>query len=208
MTEHVDLASLNAVAAVEHAAQAAPKRVREEGRIDERRADGPWLVVITKPNQEKTARANLIKQGFEVYLPLRLLDEASAKRRGVEAVPLFPRIIFARATLDADRWQSIFSTIGVARVMCDPWKPRGVTQAFIDRIRREEVDGFVKLGLRDASKPRHDPKPAVRDHRQWRKLGDVVDGLLSVGVDEARKSVLVSLLNEGRAALTADLRKI
>lgn len=208
MTEHVDLASLNAVAAVEHAVQARPKPVREEGRIDGRRADGPWLVVITKPNQEKTARANLIAQGFEVYLPLRLLDEATAKRRGVAAAPLFPRIVFARATLEAERWQAIFSTIGVVRVMCDFRKPRGVTPAFIDRIKREEIGGFVKLGLRDASKPRPDPKPAVRDHRQWRKLGDVVDGLLSVGVDEARKSVLVSLLNEGRAALTADLRKI
>lgn len=180
---------------------------RDEARIVDGQKPAAWLVVVTKGNQEKVARANLLNQGFEVYLPLRLLDEVTAKRRGVTAVPLFPRILFARATLDAYRWQAIFSTVGVVRVLCDPRKPKGVRPEFVERLKREEIGGFLKAGLHDPSRPAT-AAPPKKDHRKWVKLDDVVAGLLEEGVDEHRKSLLVSLLNEARPSLTADIRRI
>lgn len=165
-----------------------------------------WMVVITKPQREKEVRDRLMHQGFEVYLPFRLLDEVTAKRRGIDATPLFPRFLFARATLDAYRWQAIFNTIGVSRVLCDPKAPRGLKPEFLDRIRAREIDGFLKIGLRDPNRPAPAAAPP-KDHRKWVSLGEVVDGLLQIGVDADREAVLVSLLNGNLTSIVQDLRK-
>ncbi len=175
-------------------------KAREEVRIPaEGEGGGAWLIVVTKGSREASTRDQLRAQGFEVYLPFRLLDAAQAKRRGLSAVPLFPRILFARATLDADRWQAIFSTYGVQRVMCDPVKPRGVSAAFVERLREREVDGFLRLVPREGAR--------AKDPRKWVKLGDVIEGLLNEPLDERRGSVLVSLLIEGRDAIARALHR-
>jgi hypothetical protein len=183
----------------------APGRPREEVRIVEGKPTSAWLIVMTKGCREYGARDQLQSQQFEVYLPLRLLDAATARRRGVSAAPLFPRILFARATLDADRWQAIFSTYGVQRVLCDPKRPRGIKSEFVEGLRAREIDGFLKLGLKDPSRPA--PPPPPKDPRRWVKLNEVIDGLCGETLDANRGSVLVSLLNEGRAALTQDIRR-
>lgn len=171
---------------------AMPNRA-EMARIVEGAPADPWLIVITKGGKERSVRDRLDDQGFEVYVPMRPLDAVTAKRRGVEAVPFFPRILFARATLDAYRWQAIFNTIGVSRVMCDPLKPRGLKPEFITKLREREFEGFLRIGLRDPSKPA--PPPPPKDPRKWVKMGDVVEGLINETVDDRRGSVLVSLLN-------------
>lgn len=173
---------------------------RQMARIVDGEASSAWLIVVTKGHKERSACDHLKAKGFETYCPLRPLPAQLARRRGVSAVPLFPRVIFARATLDAYRWQDIFAVRGVASVMCDPGAPRGLKAEFIERIRAREFDAFMEIGLVDPARPKPEARP--KDRRQWVKLNDVVDGLLQIGVDEARKSVLVSLLNEGHAAVT------
>lgn len=180
----------------------------EEVRIREGAPAAGWLIVVTKGQKERSVCDRLQAQGFETYLPLRLLEAAQAKRRGVVAVPYFPRIVFARATLDADRWQSIFSTIGVIRVMCDPHRPRGVSAAFVERLRRREFRGFLKAGLRDPSKPREAFKAPPRGLWVRLSLDEIVKALENEAVDEVRKSLLVSLLDASLPAISADLRKL
>jgi transcription antitermination factor NusG len=177
--------------------------MREMQRLEDG-SDQGWLIVITKGQRELSVRDRLAKQGFDVYVPMRLLDAVQAKRKGVAALPCFPRYVFARATLDAYRWQVIFSTIGVSRVLCDPRSPRGLRPAFIDRIRAQEIDGFLQIGLKDPANPA--PPPPPKDPRKWRKLGDVVAGLMAEPVDERRGSVLVSLLDAGHSAITQRVR--
>lgn len=178
---------------------------RELERIVEGQKSSAWLIVITKGGKERSVHDRLVAQGFEALLPLRPLNERMAKRRGVSAVPLFPRMLFARATLDAHRWQAIFSTIGVSRVLCDPMQPKGLKAEFVERIRARCFDAFLAIGLVDPDKPPAPPK--IKDRRQWVKLTDVVDGLFSEGIDERRGSVLVSLLSEGHSAVTQPIRK-
>ena len=168
-------------------------------------ADGPWMVVITHAGKERSVHDRLVAQGFEVFLPLQPLTERQAKRRGVAAVPFFPRMLFARATLDAYRWQAIFNTIGVCRVMCDPMSPKGVKPEFIARLRARVFEEFLAIGCVDPNKP--PPAPKVRDRRQWVKLNDVIDGLVAEGLAGRRDSVLLSLLTEGHAAVTQTIRR-
>jgi hypothetical protein len=172
----------------------------EMARIENGRPTAAWLIVVTKGGKERSVCDRLMAQGFEVYCPMRPLPPATAKRRGITAVPLFPRVVFARATLDAYRWQAMFSTIGVSSVMCDPMNPRGLKPEFVEAIRARSFDAFMAIGLLDPSKP--PPAPKVKDRRQWVNLRDCADGLYATGVDEVRKSLLVSLLNEGHSAVT------
>lgn len=173
---------------------------RRSARIDGQ--NGAWMVVVTKPGKEKAVHDRLVAQGFEVFLPLQPLSPKQVKRLGVSAVPFFPRMLFARATLDAYRWQAIFSTIGVSRVMCDPLNPKGVKPEFIERLRARVFDEFLAIGLQDPNRP--PPAKAKKDRRQWVKLADVIDGLM---VADRRESVLLSLLTEGHAAVTQAIRR-
>lgn len=178
---------------------------REEMTIAEGSAAKAWLVVVTKANCERIARDQLTAQGFEAYLPLRLLGLEAARRRGISSAPFFPRILFARATLDAYRWQAIFSTYGVQRVLCDPMSPRGVRPDFVRRLRQRELDGFLQAGLEDPLHPR--TAPLEKDHRTWQKLGDVLDGLCAETIDSNRAALLLTLVRDGRAAVTQGFRK-
>ncbi len=53
-----------------------------------------WYLVYTKPRQERTAQFNLVRQGYEAYLPL-FKGRRRQQGRKVSAVePMFPRYLF------------------------------------------------------------------------------------------------------------------
>ena len=73
-----------------------------------------WYLIYTKPRQERYARENLERQGYEVYLPL-IRDRRRRKGRYVETVDaLFPRYLFIHLDQDTDNWSPIRSTFGVS----------------------------------------------------------------------------------------------
>ncbi len=79
-----------------------------------------WYVVHTKPRQEQRAFDNLVRQGFDCYLPTVTVERIrrGAVSRVVEA--LFPRYLFIRLgdALDSGKgWGSIRSTQGVSRLV-------------------------------------------------------------------------------------------
>lgn len=78
---------------------------------DQRTTSG-WYVVYTKPRQEHTALHHLVRQHFEVWLPLM----GKWIRRGAERVcvtePMFPRYLFLRTTQREQSLASVRSTIG------------------------------------------------------------------------------------------------
>ncbi len=69
-----------------------------------------WYVVQTHLKNEITAKHNLIKQGYEVFLPLY-------KGKKEQLLPLFSGYLFVRFDPTTCRWQSIHSTIGVSRIL-------------------------------------------------------------------------------------------
>jgi transcription antitermination factor NusG len=162
-----------------------------------------WIVVITKAGQERIVHQRLSRTGFEVYLPMRL---ASGPKKGSYPAPFFPRHLFARATLDAERWHSIFTTVGISRVLCSPQSPIGVRDEFIHKIREREVEGYLPLGV--ASTARADrPARAYKRGEKVTSLAGFVDLLFDTAVDERRVSLLASGMGDSGFRITANLRK-
>lgn len=160
-----------------------------------------WVVVTSKPNQERQARYNLEAQGFEPYLPMKLT--MNRKTRQLVALPFFPGYLFARTGLLMSDWGKIWNTRGVAGVLGShvDGRPVGVREELIDRIRAQEEDGYIKIGL-EADGPKFEKGQRVRIE------GDLgIEGLFVKRVDRERCELLVSLLGRD-SRLTVDLRKL
>jgi transcriptional antiterminator RfaH len=158
-----------------------------------------WYVVQTQPHAEAKAVAHLWRQGFETYLPRYLKRRHHARRVDMIAAPLFPRYLFVSIEVTTQRWLSIRSTIGVARLLCNGATPTSIGDDVIAMLRREEDSlGFVKLRTR--------PKFANGDKIR------VIDGIFSANLglfeastDEERVTVLLDLLGRKvRVALDSD----
>ena len=113
-----------------------------------------WYVVQSQPNAEIKAVAHLNRQGFETYLPRYLKRRRHARRVEVVSAPLFPRYLFVGIDLEAQRWRSIFSTVGVSRLVCNGEVPMAVASQVVEALQaRHDPGGYVKLDQRPAFLP-------------------------------------------------------
>jgi len=147
-----------------------------------------WYVVQTQVNAENKAVAHLARQGFAAYLPRYLKRRRHARRVDVVAAPLFPRYLFVEIDMAVQRWRSIYSTVGVSRLVCNGEYPAPVPDGIVAQLKgRETESGFVKL-----------------DHRPRFKAGDkirVLEGAFydCIGIydgmpDRERVGILLDLL--------------
>ncbi len=67
-------------------------------------------VVYSKPRQERRAMKNLLRQGYEVFLPL------CRKHRSLDAIPLFPRYLFIWIP-EGKQWSPVENTPGVSKIL-------------------------------------------------------------------------------------------
>jgi len=105
-----------------------------------------WFVVQTQPHAEAKAMSHLGRQGFESYLPRYLKRRRHARQVETVRAPLFPRYLFVRIDLAAQRWRCIHSTVGVARLVSNGEDPAPVADQVIEALRaREGDDGLVQL---------------------------------------------------------------
>jgi transcriptional antiterminator RfaH len=99
-----------------------------------------WFLVHAKARQEETARVNLERQGYHVYLP-RLRQR---KRRGGQVVtriePLFPRYLFLELDTRTDNWAPIRSTVGVSALVRFGGEPAPVPNGLIALLKAKESD--------------------------------------------------------------------
>src|SRR5690606_35079935 len=105
----------------------------------------PWHVAYTKPRQENTAKDNLERQGFEVYLPLfktfkkaRQMADKAASATLLTFEPMFPRYIFFRPTSAQQSMGTLRSTRGVASVVMFGSTFAQVPLELLDSIRLAE----------------------------------------------------------------------
>jgi len=118
-----------------------------------------WYVAQTHLHAEGKALQHLRRQGFEVYLPRYLKQRRHARRIDTVAAPLFPRYLFVAIDLTAQRWYSIDSTIGIAKLIRYGEVPVAVPDAIVEGLRcRENADGFVQL----ERQPRFSPGDKIR----------------------------------------------
>jgi transcriptional antiterminator RfaH len=105
-----------------------------------------WYVVQSQPNAERKAIAHLERQGFSTYLPQYLKRRRHARKVEIVPAPLFPRYLFVAIDLAAQRWRSIFSTVGVSRLVCNGDMPTPIPNHVLEMLRaREDAGGYVRL---------------------------------------------------------------
>ena len=162
---------------------------------------GPrWYVVQTQVNSEAKAAQNLARQGYEIYLPRYLKRRRHARKVDFTAKPLFPRYMFVAIDMATQRWRSIQSTFGVARLVSNGDDPASVPEGVVHALRaREDDKGFVRL----------DSKPAFVPGDRVRVLaGAFMDsaGLFNGLADHDRVSILLEMLGRKvRVLLDADM---
>ncbi len=107
-----------------------------------------WFAIHTKPGGERLAEGNLLRQGFEAYLPLRVKTSRRGGRGIALKTPLFPRYIFVCIDLDDEPWRKINNTFGVAYIVSFGGKPASLPDSVIEEIKsRETEDGVIDLSL-------------------------------------------------------------
>lgn len=72
-----------------------------------------WYVVHTKPRQEWIAQENLLRQDYQVQLPL----VRRVVRRKISLEPLFPRYLFFRPSRSEQSITPVRSTLGVSSIV-------------------------------------------------------------------------------------------
>lgn len=108
-----------------------------------------WYVVQTQVNAEAKAVRNLLRQGFEPYLPRYLKRRSHARKIDRVAAPLFPRYLFVRVDAVSQRWRSIQSTFGVSHLVLNGSEPARISKQIVAALKaREDEGGFIKLDLR------------------------------------------------------------
>jgi transcriptional antiterminator RfaH len=113
-----------------------------------------WYVVHTQPQGEARAKANLVRQGYEVYLPRCRKWRRHARRAEIVAVPLFPRYLFLRLDIARERWRPVLSTFGVCALVCRGGMPAPVPEGIVEGIRGcEDAGQFVDLTRQSALRP-------------------------------------------------------
>ncbi len=95
-----------------------------------------WYVVQSKPRSEIFAGANLLNQGFRIFLPRIRKTVRHARRTRRITCALFPRYLFVALDLSHHRWRSVSGTFGVSYFLTNEAgpipAPRGLVEDMID----------------------------------------------------------------------------
>ena len=109
------------------------------------------FVIFTKPREERRAKKNLERQGFEVFLPLCAMGSLEPK-------PLFPRYLFVYP--GEVHWGKIRNTFGVSYIVKNDNIPCEIQEGIIVEIKsRMNENGVIAM----------EPKPE-RTFETGRKL--------------------------------------
>lgn len=160
-----------------------------------------WYVVITHVGQERLAKYQLERQGFDVYLPMIPPPATARTRNGVPPAPrpMVPRYLFVCVDVNKPGWSSIRSTMGVHDVIMrgsgETAKPSPIPNRFIEEIQNREVNGLVILPHRSMAQK----AAAARQYRRgdkFRVSGPTADYdfIFQEMVDGDRAKVIFTLL--------------
>jgi transcriptional antiterminator RfaH len=159
-----------------------------------------WFVAHTHPHAETKATAHLNRQGFDIYFPRYLKRRRHARRIETVVAPLFPRYLFVAIDINIQRWRSIYSTVGISRLVCNGDDPTPVPDGIVNGLKnREDANGLIKL----------DSRPPFRAGDTIRVLDGAFSsclGLFEGMAERDRIAILLDLLGRKvRVVLDADL---
>ena len=94
----------------------------------------PWLVVYTKPRQEKKLAERLTQMGYEVYCPTQRIKKRWSDRWKWIERPLFASHLFIQ--MDPERRDGIYFVPGFVRFLFWLKRPAQVRPQEIDTLKR------------------------------------------------------------------------
>ncbi|MDZ4216337.1 MAG: transcription/translation regulatory transformer protein RfaH [Rhodocyclaceae bacterium] len=100
-----------------------------------------WFLLRSKPHQEAVALTNLVRQGYESYLPLFAAEKLVRRKPTLVQEPMFARYLFVRldTTGQGQSWSPIRSTIGVSELVHFGSQPARVEGSLIATLRERET---------------------------------------------------------------------
>lgn len=161
-----------------------------------------WYVAQTQSQGETKAEANLIQQGFEVYLPRYSRTARHARRVNIVRAPLFPNYVFVRFDAEAQRWRTINSTVGVKRLVGHDGAPARIAENILEELKQhEKADGFLSMIA---------PKARFKAGDSIRMLNGAFDscrGIFQACTDSERVEILLEMLGR-KVRVVTDARLI
>lgn len=160
--------------------------------------DRAWYLIYSKPKQERQAREQLTRQGYETFLPLMRCKKRRQNRRIEVIEPLFPRYLFIHLSTTHDNWSPIRSTVGVSDMVRFGGEPARVPEPLIAFL-HEQMD---ENGVRDMR-----PAPPAVGERVRIDSGTFAgfEGILTARTGRDRVILLLEIAGGGaRVELDAD----
>jgi len=103
-----------------------------------------WFILQFKSNSHHQAKKNLIRQGFEVFLPLHDTTSRKLSRFVNTSKPLFPGYMFIRFDRAKPEWCKINNTYGVSRLITFHSSLKSIPSSFVDNLMKR-YDSSGKL---------------------------------------------------------------
>lgn len=155
-----------------------------------------WYLVQSKPRNEMRALENLVRQGYETYLPLMEVERLQRGKLLKKMEPLFPRYLFLHLEEGNDNWGPIRSTMGVAGLV-------RFGQAYA--VVSDDVLEAVRVRTQDVKKALFTPGDSIRVV-SGPLLG--LEGVFDITDGQQRSFVLLEFMQKQQrvSVSTADLR--
>ncbi len=101
-----------------------------------------WFLLQFKPNSHSLAKRNLLRQGFETFLPMQEVTRRKSTRFVNDLCPLFPGYMFVAFDPQTAPWRKINGTFGVSKLVSFDGQPKPVPLDLISELmRRCDVAG-------------------------------------------------------------------
>lgn len=94
-----------------------------------------WYAFSALPHREATAEANLLRQGFSVFIPRLQVTRRHAGRFDTKLAWFFPRYAFVSLDVERHRWRSVNGTLGVASLVMSRDRPVPVPPGIVEDLR-------------------------------------------------------------------------
>lgn len=97
-----------------------------------------WYLTLCKPNKEHLAQQNLLRQGFDVYLPQVTKKQVLKNQVVIKVKAMFPRYLFVKARDEQVSLAAIRSTIGAIGLVRFGIEPAVVSPSLIEHLKGVE----------------------------------------------------------------------
>ena len=108
-----------------------------------------WYLLQIKPNAHSIACKHLIRQGFDVFLPLIIKTLKKSNKFVNKTAPLFPGYLFMGAAVDPVPWKSVNGTRGVSAAVTLDGLYRPVNSDIIEGLQYRCNDKSVLQSLNE-----------------------------------------------------------